>query len=50
MDLDKLIKEDLVEFRKKVIEAAQSRHPGIFAIINKVLSDKVNKLGMEVTE
>jgi hypothetical protein len=50
MDLDKLIMEELVQFRKKVIEAVQERHPGIFAVVNKVLADKENKLGMQVTE
>lgn len=50
MDLDKLIKEDLIQFRKKVLEAAQERHPNIFAVVDKVLSDKENKIGMQVTE
>jgi hypothetical protein len=50
MDLDKLIMEELVQFRKKVIEAVQERHPGIFAVVNKVLADKENILGMQVTE
>lgn len=50
MDLDKLIREDLVQFRERVIEAVQKDHPHIFAVIDKLISDKENKIGMQVLE
>lgn len=50
MDLDKLIKEEFVQFREKVINGVQARHPHIFTAINTMLSSKENKVGLQVLE
>lgn len=50
MDLDKFIKEELVQFREKVIDGIQTRHPHIFTTINTIVSGKENKMGLQVLE
>lgn len=50
MDLDKLIKEELVPFREKVLDGVQARHPHILTAINTIVSGKENKMGLQVLE
>lgn len=50
MDLDKLIKEDFVQFREKVTDGVKARHPHIFTAINTMMSSKENKIGLQVLE
>ena len=49
-ELDTLVTQELVEYRKKVLDAWQVRHPTIYAAVNAMLSGKTNRLGMQVTE
>ena len=50
MDLDKLVKEDFVQFREKVTDGVKARHPHIFTAINAMLSGKENKVGLQILE
>lgn len=50
MDLDKLIMEEFVQFREKILMGVQARHPHMFAAINTILANKENKVGLRVME
>lgn len=50
MDLDTLIKEELVPFREKVLDGVQARHPHIFTAVNTITSGKENRMGLQVLE
>lgn len=50
MDLDKLIMEEFVQFREKIVDSVQSSHPHMFMAINTILSNKKNKIGLQVIE
>ncbi|MBP2625352.1 MAG: hypothetical protein H6Q68_63 [Firmicutes bacterium] len=48
--VDNLIKEQFVPFRQKVIETLRTKHPHILPIVDRVLSGKKNRIGLQVTE
>jgi hypothetical protein len=50
VDLDKLVIEQFVPFRGRVIDAVHGKHPQIFSILHAVLSGKKNKVGLQVIE
>lgn len=50
MELDKLVTEDLVQFREKILDSLQVKHPHIMSFINAILSGKQNKVGMQVAD
>ena len=49
-DLDELIREKIVPFRKRILEALAGKHPHIFKVLNAYFSGKSNNIGMQVTE
>lgn len=49
-DLDTLVGERFVAFRRKLIHTFSENHPHIFAIVKSVLSDRQSKIGMQVLE
>lgn len=50
MSVDTLIQEDLVNFRRKLIECFKAQHPHIFSILEYMLSGHKNMVGIQVTE
>jgi len=49
-EVDALINEKLVPFRKRVVDDLLKKHPHILGMIDKFLAGKNNKVGMRVTE
>ena len=49
-EVDTLINENLVPFRKRVVDDLVRQHPLILGMIDKFLAGKNNKVGMRVTE
>lgn len=50
MSVDTLIQEDLLTFRRNLIECFKEQHPQIFAILEHTFSEHKNMVGMQVTE
>jgi len=50
LTIDNLIKEQFVPFRQKIIETLRTKHPHILPLLDKILSGKKNKIGLQVTE
>jgi hypothetical protein len=50
MSLDTLIQEDLVVFRRKLIECFKVQHPQLFSVLEYILSGHKNMVGMLITE
>jgi hypothetical protein len=50
MSVDTLIQEDLVSFRRKLIECFKAQHPHMFSMLEYTLSGHKNKVGIQVTE
>ena len=50
MSVDILIQEDLVNFRRNLIQCFKAQHPHIFSIIEYTLSGHKNLVGIQVTE
>jgi len=50
MSVDTLIQEDLVSFRRKLIDYFKEQHPHIFSILEYTLSGHKNMVGIQVTE
>ncbi len=50
MSVDVLIQEDLVNFRRKLIECFKEQHPHIFSILEHSFSGRKNMVGIQVTE
>ncbi len=48
--LDKLIMQDFVAFREKVIDALEQQHPHIMSMIDTFLAGKQNKVGLQVVD
>ena len=49
-DLDKLIIEQFVPFRERVLTAVREKHPYLLSMINAFLANKENRVGLQVTE
>lgn len=49
-DLDKLIIEQFVPFRERVLTAVREKHPYLLSMINAFLANKENCVGLQVTE
>lgn len=49
-DIDRLIKEQLLTFREKVLGILKEKHPYVYSIANGVLSGRKNMAGLQVTE
>lgn len=49
-DVDRLVKEQLVALRERMIKAFAAKHPQMYAMINGFLSGKKNRFGLQVTE
>jgi hypothetical protein len=50
MSVDTLIQEDLVNFRRTLIEHFKAQHPQIFSILEYTFSGHENMVGLQVTE
>ena len=48
--LDKLVKEELVAFREKVIDALEQQHPHVMAMISTFLTGTNNQVGLQVVD
>jgi hypothetical protein len=49
-DVDELIKNELVPFRERLVNAFVTKHPHMNSMVSSLLSNKENKFGMQVTE
>lgn len=49
-NVDALIKDKLLPFRERVVDAFAAKHPHLNTIIGAFLNNKDNKFGMQVTE
>ncbi|HMM22229.1 MAG TPA: hypothetical protein PKA10_16030 [Selenomonadales bacterium] len=49
-DLDRLILDQFVPFRERVLAAVREKHPYLLSMINAFLANKENRVGMQVTE
>lgn len=49
-DLDKLVIDQFVPFRERVLEAMKAKHPYLLSMLNAVMANKENRVGMMVTE
>jgi len=50
MNVDTLIQDDLVNFRRNLIVGFKEQHPHIFTILENVFSGRKNMVGIQVTE
>jgi hypothetical protein len=53
MDIDKvnrLVTEDFVNFRAKVLASVMNKHPQVYTLVNSILAGRRNMVGMHVTE
>ncbi|WP_378952047.1 hypothetical protein [Pelosinus sp. sgz500959] len=50
MSVDTLIQEDLVNFRRNLIECFKTQHPHIFSMLEHVFSGRKNMVGIQVAE
>jgi hypothetical protein len=49
-EIENLIKEQFVPFRQRLVEMLRRKHPYILSTVDKILADKKNRIGMQVTE
>ncbi|MFZ5590264.1 MAG: hypothetical protein ACOY81_00410 [Bacillota bacterium] len=49
-DVDRLIKEGFVPFKKRAAESFAQQHPHIMAVLKKLLGGQKNRVGIRVTE
>lgn len=49
-DLDKLIIEQFVPFRERVLDGVREKHPYLLSMINAFLANKENRVGLQVAE
>ena len=49
-DVDRLVKEQLLSLRERMIKEFSAKHPQLYAMINGFLSGKKNRFGLQVTE
>jgi hypothetical protein len=53
MDIDKvnrLVTKDFVSFREQVIASLINKHPKALGLVNSILAERRNRVGMHVTE
>ncbi len=50
MSLDTLIQNDLVNFRREVLESFKKKHSAMFTMLERIFAGQRNKMGMQVTE
>lgn len=49
-DTDRLITEQVVPFREKILAIVQEQHPYIYTVANNVLAGHKNTAGLQVTQ
>lgn len=49
-DLDRLVMEELVPFRERIIENLRDKYPHVLSMADTILAGKRNKVGMQVME
>ena len=49
-EVENLIKEQFVPFRQRLVETLRKKHPYILSTVDRILADKKNRIGMQVTE
>lgn len=50
MTVDILIQQDLVNFRRNLIQCFKMQHPHIFSILERVFAGRENMVGIQITE
>lgn len=50
MSIDTLIQDDLVNFRRSLLEAFKVQHPHLFSILDRLVAGRENRVGIEVLE
>lgn len=48
-DTDRLIKEQVLPFREKVLSDLKEKHPYVYSIANSILTGRKNMAGLQVT-
>lgn len=48
-EADKLMQEELMPFYKRTFEAFIKNHSSLYSIVEKILSDKKNHIGLRIT-
>lgn len=49
-EVEFLIKEEFVPFRQKLVEMLRNKHPYILSTVDRILADKKNRIGLQVTQ
>ncbi|MBP2635293.1 MAG: hypothetical protein H6Q72_1200 [Firmicutes bacterium] len=49
-DVDKLIVEQLVPFREKVLDIVKDKHPYVYSFANTIFEGRKSMVGLQVTE
>jgi hypothetical protein len=49
-DVDRLITEQLVPFREKILDAVKEKHPYIYSFANNIFEGRKSMVGLQVNE
>jgi hypothetical protein len=49
-NVDTLVKEKLVPFRERLVDALANKHQHLYSMISAILANRQNKFGLQVTE
>ena len=49
-EVDLLVKEKLIPFRERIVDAIAAKHPMLISILDAILMAKSNRIGLEVTD
>lgn len=49
-DVDKLIVEQLVPFREKILDIVKEKHPYVYSFANTIFEGRKSMVGLQVTE
>ena len=49
-DVDKLIMEQLVPFREKILDILKEKHPYVYSFANTIFEGRKSMVGLQVTE
>ena len=49
-DVDRLVKDQLLSLRERMVKAFAAKHPQMYAMVNAFFAGKKNRFGLQVTE
>ncbi len=49
-DVDRFVKNELVPFRERLLDALTKKHPHLFSFVGTLFNNQENKFGLQVTE